>query len=467
MSSSYLFCSSYSSWEHPLSNKWNLELLEADTTTAEALVDKIIASCDGLFMPERENIPLRPILLTSELLQELTVTSKRLVELCEEATYLMSDGEPLKLRKDFGVASESDPLFSNKPLARRLAGQIARPDFLISRGQIKFLEMNIHSAIGGLQTCSTLPQVYLNSPVARKLRKSECMYTETPLAEFSRLLNSIRDELGCGADYTVGFFEWEYDIDETQWLISLIRAYGINAVHVNPDDMEIHKDGYIYSNGIRIDVGLRLFSLNSLEFPDDVPHTELLMQGHKVGGTLMLPCETASLYSNKKVLAFLSENARLFPQEDQKVIETYLPWTRALVTNSLQHPQKGTIDFEALKSSEMQKQLVLKPGDGEQGENVYIGIEMDNNTWVAALDKAFAQKTWVIQEYYPPDVVNLPFYNPANKKVQIDPCTAIFGTYVLGRNGGHGVLTRIGRGREQKGVLNYARGAIVSSALFA
>jgi hypothetical protein len=338
---------------------------------------------------------------------------------------------------------------------------------LISDGKIKFLEMNIHSAIGGLQTCSTLPQVYLNSSEARTLRKSTRMHTETPLVALSRLLNKIRDEMDADLDFTVGFFEWEYSIEETQWLISLMRAYGINAVHVNPDFMEVRDDGYIYLNGLRIDVGLRLFSLSSLEFPDDIPHTKTLFQGHTSGGTFMLPCETASLYSNKKILAFLSENAFLFPPEDQKIIGTYLPWTRSLALPSLQHPQHGTIDFETLKHPEMQKKLVLKRGDGEQGEGVYIGNEMDNGAWREALDMAFAQKSWVVQEYCPPDIANLPFYNPSEKKVQIDPCTAVFGTYVLDTQGGLGVLTRIGRGLEKKGALNHARGAIVSSAVFA
>lgn len=453
--------------EHPLATKWNNELLSAAPSSIEEALDKIFSSSNGLYMPDRTDIPLRPIVIGSEKLQELKTVAKRLVELNEEAAYLMSDGDPLRLKKEFGVADETEPFFSDRPLTRRLATQIARPDFLISKGKIKFIEMNIHTAIGGLQTCSTLPQIYLNSPIARILRKSDSLYTETPLAALSNLLQSIRKEIGVGPDFTVGFFEWDYSVDEIKWLVALMRAYGINAVHVNPDNMSVSNDGYVYLNNLRIDVGLRLFSLNSLEFPDDIPHVEKLMRGHQGGGTLMLPCETASLYSNKKILAYLSENATVFPTEDQKIIEVYLPWTRNFITDKFHHPEWGELSLASLKNPEIQKKIVLKRGDGEQGESVYIGNEMENSSWAQALDKAFLQKAWILQEYCAPDVVSLPFYNTAKKKVQIDSCRAVFGTYVIGNQGGLGVLTRIGRGSDSQCVLNHACGAIVSSAVFA
>lgn len=452
--------------EKSISSLWNENILNLDSNSIEELLKKIKLSTHGFYMPKINEIPMRPIILDSNLLQKIKLASKRLVQLSAEAAYLMSGGDPLKLREQFGISPETDPLFSNHPLARRLATQIARPDFIISDGKIKFIEMNIHTAIGGLQICSTLPEAYLNSSIARNIRKNNLLFTETPIAAFADLIKDIASELAITQNVNIGFFEWDYDVEEINWYIGLLRAYGLNAIHVNPDFIEVREDGYIYFENQRIDIGMRLFSLSSLEFPDDIIHVKKLMEGHLKGSTLMLPCETTSIFSNKKILAYLSEHSYLFPPEDQKIIDDYLPWTRNLSAGSHHHPEWGLLNLELIKKTEFQNKLVLKSGDGEQGNSVYIGCEMDNSQWIEKINFAMSQNSYILQEYIVPDLVKLPFYEPDKQKIQIEDSIAVFGTYVIGNQSGVGVLSRIAKSKANGLVLNYARGATLSIVLF-
>ncbi|MBN2381341.1 hypothetical protein JXQ70_00525 [bacterium] len=113
---------------------------------------------------------------------------------------------------------------------------------------------------------------------------------------------------------------------------------------------------------------------------------------------------SSTLASNKSLLAVLQrpDIKKLFTTEEQKVIETYLPWTRVF--------EQGKTDFHG-KKIDLQEYVgkhkdtfVLKPIDSYGGKNVIVGFATDPGAWAEWVDKGCAPKgKFVVQE-----VVHIP-----------------------------------------------------------
>ncbi len=135
---------------------------------------------------------------------------------------------------------------------------------------------------------------------------------------------------------------------------------------------------------------------------------------------------SSTLAANKSLLAVLQrpEILKMFTTEEQKVIMTYLPWTR--VFEQCKTDFHGEmIDLQEYVGKNREK-FVLKPIDQYGGKDVIVGFATDPAEWDKWVDKACAPKgKFVVQEAVTIPEEELPVFEGekltfAKKKINVN-----------------------------------------------
>lgn len=108
---------------------------------------------------------------------------------------------------------------------------------------------------------------------------------------------------------------------------------------------------------------------------------------------------SSTLASNKSIFAVLQkpEILKLFTQEEQGVIQKYLPWTRVFEKTKTDF-HGDMIDLPEYVGKNKDR-FVLKPIDQYGGKDVIVGFAVDDSEWAEWVDKACAPKgKFVVQE---------------------------------------------------------------------
>jgi hypothetical protein len=158
------------------------------------------------------------------------------------------------------------------------------------------------------------------------------------------------------------------------------------------------------------------------------------------------------LLGDKRNLALLSEQAEdgdLYDAEERAAIARFIPWTRLLADGFTgRHGERIYLpDFARAE----RERLLIKPGSGFGGKNVFAGSGLAPAEWEARLDAAIAEGGWVIQDFVPSET----FLFQALEGGAV-PHELIWGAFVFGDRFGS-CLVRGGPGGA--GIVNVSRGA--------
>jgi hypothetical protein len=104
------------------------------------------------------------------------------------------------------------------------------------------------------------------------------------------------------------------------------------------------------------------------------------------------------IVSNKRNVALLSQHAAsgAYSSEERAFIEAHIPWTRLVAPGEVDYEGKMHSLVELLTAH--QEQFVLKDGDACGGSGVVLGKCASPEDWRRTLDRALAEKDWVVQE---------------------------------------------------------------------
>ncbi len=309
-----------------------------------------------------------------------------------------------------------------------LKNLLARGDFMVTpTGEFKCLEFNINANLGGWEL-DVLEPVYTETPIIAKFLK-----------EYSPIIHKNH------------FFSllFEHVVDAFQKKHPQVGNRGemdeVNMAIVYPDPFMLKQhetfsqmqNGYkqtLQKKNHKLNGELIVCGLSALK----LSHNFLVHEGRKIhillemlngatpllymqlvkDGNLMLNNGPVSkLMSNKLNLAFLSEHqdSDIFSSEEQAVIKKHIPWTRKVLASHTSF----------LLSN--QENLVLKPSDGLGGKDVFLGCKTAAVEWAKQVEKAVAEKKWVVQEYVPSAS-----YLYQNGQTGCSPHHAIWGLFVLG-----------------------------------
>lgn len=177
---------------------------------------------------------------------------------------------------------------------------------------------------------------------------------------------------------------------------------------------------------------------------------------HENGNVLMYNGLITDLISNKLNIALVSENrdSDIFTPEERETIKKYIPWTRKVkYGETTYNNQKVKLRDFILSHRE---QLVLKPGAGASGIDVHLGYSTPENQWQQVVERAFREKSWVVQEL----IESYPFLYQYGKEGYAEH-NAVWGTFVFGNQYG-GSWLRIQSKKHAVGVINIAQQAEIT-----
>ena len=170
------------------------------------------------------------------------------------------------------------------------------------------------------------------------------------------------------------------------------------------------------------------------------------------GQVLFFSGLATAVLSDKRNLAVLSspEHRSVFTASEQEVIDRHVPWTRLAIDS--------TVNFEGSEAplreivTARRDSFLLKRGQSTKRNDIFVGAYSTEEVWRAALQNAFAEGCWIVQER----VVNPPL-NYQSGTVGSGLHEMIYGCFAIGgRYAGTWLRIEISG---KTGIINASRGA--------
>jgi len=338
---------------------------------------------------------------------------------------------------------------------------LARGDFIISPSGLKCIEFNVSSNLGGAQ-----------------LPVWETMLVKIPvIAEFLRRyhINIInKNLLSILMEHIISITRRSIPIDDELNVVIAFTESGQyiadprEHAYANQLFQEILQQRYnpLKGEAIFCDYSKLKMEDEHLYYQDKEVHFLLefnngtapfrMRIAHEKGNTLIYNGLVTQLVSNKLNIALMSEHqdSDIFTPQERETIKKYIPWTRKVKDGETTYNnQKIKLEDFIISNRE---QLVLKPGEGLGGVDVYLGYTTPEYQWRQAVEKAFQKKNWLVQER----VDSYPFLYQYGKKGYAEH-NAVWGTFVFGNQYG-GSWLRIQPRKHPIGIINIAQQAEIT-----
>ncbi|WP_435109847.1 hypothetical protein [Nocardiopsis synnemataformans] len=370
-------------------------------------------------------IPIRPVILDQETAGRVAHAAKNVVQLavaeCERRAR-----DPYQLCDLLGV--EPSPLLCGRPSWNQWAASQARPDLVLSGGVPKVLECNIASAFGGPEHLHRMNARFWGDPRYRELAKKTRTWSGNSVSARRELVARIAGQRTDGVPQIAVAGSNEQHFVE---VIDDAASNGLPCVFVELD--ELYEDGGLRNqHGLGIDVLLMKFVMEGA-YADGEP-MGALEAAVEHDSTLLLAPALSHLYSNKKVLAWLTERAPALPAHHRDFIEDHVPWTSVLEDRKV---LRGGRERDLLGMLESHKEeFIVKPAGGLGGAGVVIGHETTDTEWRELLTDRLTGE-YVVQEYCRPDTLPMSFVDEASGEcLSLDLPHVLSPILIEGRAGG-------------------------------
>jgi len=167
------------------------------------------------------------------------------------------------------------------------------------------------------------------------------------------------------------------------------------------------------------------------------PSRELSYQASRAGKLRLYNGPIKFALSDKRTLALLSERSEseLFDEKERVIIRNHIPWTRRVTAEESTYEGK-TVSLRDFLLAERGR-MVMKRAYSSAGRGVVIGKTTPKQEWSEAVERAIADRGWVVQEY----VESLPYlYQEGDHGCS--PYDLIWGPFVFGTTYG-GTIARM------------------------
>lgn len=404
-----------------------------------------------------------PTFVNQETKKELSEAAVTVANLIKSVPGRLFDYDPVKISCYYGFSEDEAKWMLYGVDDNYIKHLLGRGDFLLSPSAgVKCIEFNIQASLGGWELDFMEP-LYIGNPVlSHYLKKYNVRLCKNTF--FSKLLEHIGahalETFGCDPNKEInwGIIFPEYKESEYQYdkRFSQIAKYHHlwktkfagkgEMIFSNLDHMQV-VDDHLMCGDKTIAILIEIY-MGKLPFMimDMVKKKRLLTYNGPIG----------LLLSHKLNLALLSEyrSSNLFTPEEKEVIRKYIPWTRKII------PGFTTYGSTRIKLDQFiisnRERLVMKPGTGYGGYEVFVGFGTPPDQWKKQLEQAILGKNWVVQEYIP----SFPYLYQVREE-ECTPHQAVWGLFVLGSQYAGGTV-RILPEKKNKGVINSSQGAEIS-----
>lgn len=404
------------------------------------------------------DLPLRPPILTKAFHEKITEKCIKTISIAAKAFAEICKNNVDFFIEESGIHPSIRQILSENPIDKEYSQKFGRPDIIISNGEIKFIELNLDSALGGLVDCAIVPSLYINSEIGSGMSAANSIYAHSPIASISNFIVSYCNDYGINKVPNVGIIEFDFDVEVTTHLASLLSNVGIPAAYLNPDRCDFKGDGVFFESK-KIDFLFKGYPFDALEFPGDEDLIEQYTQVVGSPNTVYFSDESSSILSSKMMFAIIWGHIQKFSVDEQDFIKHHLPWTAKL---DLDKDVVFDNKMMPLRSVLTQKdRLVIKPSSSHGGKGVVIGKAVSNIEWEQAISDKTKSKGFIIQEYCEPDSTTLPFYE--NDRLVLRQVSYILGQNII-NNQAAGCIFRY-RKEFSHELMNHAKGSSVNVCL--
>lgn len=242
-------------------------------------------------------------------------------------------------------------------------------------------------------------------------------------------------------------------IDKTLWRshrrASIFRplmhasARGCPVIYVDPEEVD-YRNGQLSSGGIAID--LVAFPTWELMINARKRLVKILKAVSDGAVGVYAGLSRGLLASYKTVFELLSspEHAAMFPPEVNEALARHIPWTRVLRERTTDHAGT-TVDLLPFVADH-RAELVIKPAGGGGGGNVFVGRDVTDEAWTAAIHKGVANN-WIVQALAVPERQAFPVVSTTpggtTGDIAFHDLNCEFTPYVYGGTRVEGVLCRV------------------------
>lgn len=313
---------------------------------------------------------------------------------------------------------------------------ISRPDGIIVEGQMKFLELNIDSGIGGVPEISLLQSIVSRNPANQDASATYACPRQAWLDYMRDLQHAAEERFSTPVKLAfVGYSDFtQYNIDQCHTFAEWINeGTGIEATVVFPEEI---RAGEFATDGLT-DFHI-VYRYATLVAP---PRRAAPMLGmlQAISGTRSMVVSDPSdlLIEQKGILALLWEAAEAgaLSERERDLVGRCVPWSRFV--------RPGTVRFRDLEHDlaslliEARPELVLKKCFSFQGESVFIGAETDRAVWAELVKTALSDTIpWIIQENLSSEFWDFEYFSPETglfrKKQRFTASPYFFGSHFGG-----------------------------------
>ena len=307
------------------------------------------------------------------------------------------------------------------------------------RSTLHFIEPNV-VGIGGMSYAPVAERALLDHIVPALQELDPDLTLEPNHDPRDLLLDELLDHarlLGVDHPPTLAFVD-DKDLytlgGEFGRLVAHFRAHGVDALYVDPRELELAGDGTILAEGRPVDVIFRFLEIRELIAMEAAGHDLRALHAAFQAGRVVP--SVAGDIEHKSTFEVLSDPDlnHVFTDEQRAVFREHVLWTRLFDHRWATAADGTTVDLvdHARRGRE---RLVLKPNRTFGGKGVVVGPAVDPPTWEAALDAALAEpRSHVLQALAPLRAEPTPRLDPTTGALDFRPCFSAVGFYP-GRRG--------------------------------
>jgi hypothetical protein len=272
---------------------------------------------------------------------------------------------------------------------------LARLDSFLTTSAYQFVELNAETPAGSAYN-DVLSEVFLElEPMRRFAERWEVRSFHVRQKLLETLLRCYREAGGERERPCIAVVDYEEVPTRTEHHMfrDFFESKGYPSLVCDPRHME-YVSGELRSEGQRVDIVYKRLLVNELLERRDQLDALMDALGDRAA-VLVNPFRCKPIHK-KAIFAVLTDDeilARLAPTERSAILQ-HVPWTRRVVEGPT-HFGGEPIDLLPFIRSE-RSLLAIKPNDEYGGKGVFLGWELDESAWDAAIDQALAG-SYVVQ----------------------------------------------------------------------
>lgn len=289
-------------------------------------------------------------------------------------------------------------------------------------GKAKFCEINTDGT-SAIRETMDIQRAFAATSVFDKLQ-NECELGFDDLYE--KLVDSIMDS----------YFEYEYKTENPVVAIvdyaqnSYIAEYsiikraferrGYECIMANLPDLS-YKHKYLHYGDKKIDLVYR--RAVTCEIMNKIEESKAFIKNALEGRTALVGHFRTQVAHNKVLFAMLHKPQvqAILTNEEVDFVKEYFPFTTQM--------KNGNYDFNEIKYSK--DKWVVKPKDMYGASNVYVGVDLTQQEWEEALDKAI-KEDYILQEYCPAYKIKNSYFDEEGNLIE-GKFGTMMGLYVFGK----------------------------------